>query len=220
MVTSEESSCPFCNLSDSPKSPFDVNEQIGNCNVSMVPALGMLMPGYLLAVTNEHITSFAQLGKGNLTEVNKSMQDYQDYLATFFGTYVRIEHGSDNIIECGSGGCIDHAHQHLVPDLEVSNFIQGKLPWQQLSCYEDIADFRGHPYIYLGKLGLHFVVADPKLPGQWTRRQIAEVMGLDNWDWALGQGALNLLITFAKLKKFMDRKLVVDIKNDSIEYVE
>jgi diadenosine tetraphosphate (Ap4A) HIT family hydrolase len=216
----ESIDCPFCDLSDKPKSPFDVNEQIGEGNISAMPALGMLMPGYLLAVTKEHKTSFSQLGGDELVETDRSLQNYLSYLSNFFGTYVQVEHGSDNISACGSGGCIEHAHQHLIPDLAVGEHMQKQLPWQQLDRYEDLVDFRGQPYIYLGKLGMHYILSDPQLPGQWTRRQIAEVWGLDSWDWALGQGAINLVVTLAKMKKFTDRKLDIDIKNDSVNFIE
>jgi hypothetical protein len=67
---------------------------------------------------------------------------------------------------------------------------------------------------------MHYILSDPQLPGQWTRRQIAEVWGLDSWDWALGQGAINLVVTLAKMKKFTDRKLAIDIKNDSVNFIE
>lgn len=211
--------CPFCDSSETPASPFDVRLPLQE-RAALIPALGMLMPGYLLAVTDEHTTSFAQLDRVRLRNTDNALQKSEQYLQKHFGAYVRVEHGSDNITACGSGGCIEHAHQHLIPDLRVGELIHKKLPWQQLDSYEDIAEFRGKPYIYLGRLGLHYVVPEPQLPGQWTRRQIAEVWGLDHWDWALSQGALNLLKTFVELNVFPEKKLLVDIANDSIAFAE
>jgi diadenosine tetraphosphate (Ap4A) HIT family hydrolase len=216
----ERNNCPFCDLPDEPAIPYNVRRPVDGGDVSIMTGLGMLMPGHLLTVTKEHLTSFAQMDREWLKEFNESLQKHLEYLSKFFGTYVTVEHGSDNIDRYGSGGCIVHAHQHLIPDLEVGEHMQEQLPWEQLDSYEDLAELRGRPYIYLGKLGMHYAVANPKLQGQWTRRQIAEVRGLDNWDWMLEQGAFNLIATFVKLNEFPDRKLMLDIKNDKVEFIE
>jgi hypothetical protein len=133
-----------------------------------------------------------------------------------------VEHGSDEITECGSGGCIIHAHQHLIPaDGEVGEHIQGQLPWQPLDKYEDIRGFQGAPYIYLGRAAMgdkaarHYVVPNPQLPGQWVRRQVAHVLGLTiretygercfeedigDGDWLLHPAPLNLSLTMMLLR--------------------
>lgn len=196
-----QENCIFCEVLPNPRSAFDVSQPIGNGNVSIMPTLGMLLPGYLLAVSREHITSFAQLSSDRLQEVDGSLANIDTQLSPLFGDYFRCESGSDNVAQfCGSGGCIDHAHQHLVPAADVGTHILKALPWEQMDAYEDIAAYRGKPYIYLGKAGLHYIVPEPNLPGQWMRRQLADIRNLRSWDYALDPGLNNLNETLTKLK--------------------
>lgn len=202
MTTSVEQDCTFCDVMPDPQSAFDVNQSIDSTGVSIMPTIGMMLPGYLLAVTDAHMTSFAQMNNGELTKVDDALTVIEDELTPLFGGYFRLESGSDNVrLSCGSGGCIDHAHQHLVPATDVGAYILDKLPWKQLDAYEELAAYRGRPYIYLGMAGLHNVVAEPGLPGQWMRQQLATVRDLPVWDWALDPGRENLLETFAKVKE-------------------
>lgn len=215
----EAAACTFCNLSDRPEILFDVNRADPEAGISFVPTVGMLMPGYLLATTNTHVTSFAQLEKGRLRDVDRCLTRTEQYLGRIFGSYFRLEHGSDNITHCGSGGCIDHAHQHLVPAAsDVGAHIQGQLDWQRLGSFEDLADFRGKPYIYLGRDAEHFAVSDPQLPGQWVRRQIAAVRGIEHWDWGIYNGAQELFTTFCKLGKFPAGRVVWTPSSDGIKH--
>ena len=145
----ERIDCEFCDLVDKPQSPFDIHESIGDGTL-LKPTLGMMLPGYLLALTEEHVTSFAQLPEEQLRGIDASLSRYEESLGDKFGDYFRLEHGSDNITTCGSGGCIDHAHIHLIPaDNDVGAHIQDQLPWQQLDSYEDIKDFQGKLTDYL-----------------------------------------------------------------------
>jgi diadenosine tetraphosphate (Ap4A) HIT family hydrolase len=196
--------CPFCEDVLGPSSLFDKKSPIDEQGEFLFkPALGMMMPGYLLAITRDHKTSFAQLGREKLANIDRHLVEYEHWLSERFGRYFRIESGSDNLKDCGSGGCIEHAHIHVVPaDEDVGPYVQEQLPWQKLEAYEDLTDFKGEPYIYLGRLASHYVVPNPRLPSQWVRRQIATVRGLEDWDWAIDPNENNLNITLDKLVDF------------------
>ncbi len=187
----------------------------------------MMLPGYFLAVTNTHISSFSRLEQSQLTVVNHALERAEHELTQkLTWQYFRFEHGSDQSENaaldagesavCGAGGCIVHAHTHLISaNNDVGEYIYGLLPWQQLDRYEDLASFRGAPYIYLGRLGLHYAVAKPQLSGQWIRSQIANVKGpnvmkydkiplcgdgtINDVDWALHPGVANLIHTMILL---------------------
>lgn len=149
----------------------------------------MLTPGNVLAVTQEHCTSFAQLGRERLAAVERRITKVAEFLGQRFGQYFRTEHGSDNITNQGSGGCVEHAHQQLFPGQDVGEYMLRQLQWQRLDKYEDLAGFQGEPYVYLGYLGLHYVCPNPtNMRGQWTRWQVARVRGLSNWDWITCSG--------------------------------
>lgn len=196
--------CPFCNLPEKPDSLFDATSSIDvESGVFLKPDLGMLMPGHLLAVTKEHRTSFAQLDKPKLRNVNEKLSIYESALGERFGRYFRLEHGSDNLISNGSGACIEHAHIHLVPaDEDVGEHIQEQLQWEQLSAYEDLIEFKGTPYIYLGRLAMHYAVPDPRLSGQWVRKEIARVRELDQWDWGIVDAKAELNETLTRIEDF------------------
>lgn len=210
--------CTFCDILVEPVTAFDVNEPIGDGNVALVPSLGMIVPGYLHAVTRNHVTSFAQLLSEELSEIDSAVGEAVSRLTPLFGNYFRMEHGSDNLHECGTGGCMEHAHLHLIPaDDDVGGHVMNQLPWQQIDSYEALTDFKGEPYIYLGRLAAHYVVPNPDLPGQWARRQIAEERHLENFDWAVDFDPEQLSETFMRIRtlpagflNFKDHPLTVE----------
>lgn len=197
-----EDECVFCDVLIEPKTAFDISVPLDDTEVSLKPALGMLMPGYLLTVTNDHMTSFANMDRGKLAEIDESLTKTERELESIFSSYYRLEHGSDNVTFCGSGGCIDHAHQHLVPaDEDVGEYISKQLAWERLDTFEDLTDFKGKPYIYLGRQGVHYVVSEPELPGQWGRRQIGKVREIEHWDWAAYSGDIELALTLKGVQR-------------------
>lgn len=200
--TPQVDSCPLCDLPGKPKSEFDVSTPIDEeGDVVLKPDLGMLMAGHLLAVTKEHLTSFAQLDPERLGVIDRCLGSYEDRLAHQFGRYFRVEHGSDNITTHGSGGCVEHAHIHLIPaDEDAGSHIQEQLSWQKLDNYEDLSNFRGVPYIYLGRTAMHYVIPNPRLSGQWIRRQVAAIRGMEQWDWALFDSREELNATFKGIR--------------------
>jgi diadenosine tetraphosphate (Ap4A) HIT family hydrolase len=201
-MATPEQDCTFCEIIPNPRSAFDVHQDVGEGKAALVPALGMLLPGYLLAVSKEHTTSFSQYNEPQLRDTDDALNEVEDNLSPFFGEYFRWESGSDNSTgSCGSGACIDHAHLHLVPDADTGLRLLDELPWQQIGAYDDIVNFRDKPYAYLGRIGLHYVAPEPNLPGQWMRRQVAKTHDLDNWDWAIDPGLDNLTETMNSLKK-------------------
>lgn len=185
------SACPFCaaNLQGS-ISPFD--QVITSApNLKVIPALGMLVPGYFLAISEEHHLSFADLEETQLAELERSLLDVTGRLATVFGEYFIFEHGSCSTSR--SGACIDHAHFHLVPLAEdLGKSLAASMPWRELQSFSDLHQFSGTPYAYLRQRGHHLVMRDPELPSQWLRQKIASFLGHDLWDWAIEAGADNL----------------------------
>jgi hypothetical protein len=199
--------CAFCTLPAQPRSPYDETWRLGD-DAYIVPALGTLMTGNILAATARHYTSFAQLGRESLAESNQLLEDVLGRLGDRFGQYFCTEHGSDNLEVAGPGGCMAHAHQQLFPDTEAGTSIFSQFEWQRLGQYEDLVDFQGRPYIYLGFLGCHYVVDNPPhLISQWTRRQVAQSLAKrdplrdpDNWDWLTYDGDQHLAQTLPILR--------------------
>lgn len=193
--------CRFCEALPKPKSAFDASQLIAGGDIAIKPARGMLIPGYLLAVTKNHFTSFAGLSKSRLEQVGNSLDELEAQLAQQFGEYFRYESSSGTPDPSWDPRLsIDHAHQHLVPATDVGSNMLDMLPWKQVDSYEDIAAYAKRPYAYLGMAGLHHAMVEPNLPSQWMRKRLADIRRLPNWDWELYPGHTELNETLAKLK--------------------
>lgn len=202
--------CVFCDppLNKHEVMPFDFAVPVASGHIAVKVALGMMRPAYLLGVTREHLTSFAQLDPTVLTEVDETFTTIEERTiarlsliertSQRYESYIRLEHGSDNSDSCGlgAGACVTHAHQHLIPATPYTAdrmLGHSAIQWQSLESYDALAKLRGEPYLYIGCQGAHYAAVNPGVVSQWGRRIIAEEDGHDNWDWAVGHGVINLV---------------------------
>lgn len=202
--------CVFCDppVHENEALPFDFAVPIVSGEIAVKAALGMLRPAYLLAVTREHVTSFAQLDRSVLTEVDEAFTTIEErtiarlslteHIGQSYKSYIRLEHGSDNSDSCslGAGACVTHAHQHLIPaTAHTAQHMLGDnaIQWQALDSYDVLTELRGEPYLYVGHKGAHYAAVNPGVVSQWGRRIVAKEDGHTNWDWAVGHGAINLV---------------------------
>jgi diadenosine tetraphosphate (Ap4A) HIT family hydrolase len=213
--------CEFCDVPPDGQAPsaFDLTLPLGEGSVGLKPTLGMLVPGYLLAITRAHVTSLAQLEREQLHEIDESLQvQERGWAEGFESQYFRFEHGSDGLDSCGpgSGACVSHAHLHLVPGREAAERMQAEMKGYELDEYADLAEFRGRPYLYLGHEGRHLVEPEPNLPSQWGRRIIAATYGNAIWDWGISNGAQQLATTLLRLDGLPAGTLTVDPLRDTL----
>jgi hypothetical protein len=189
-ISARGSDCVFCGVQESPGSPYDVVTPLADKESFLVPALGMLMPGNYLQVARKHVTSFAQMGATTLNELCRSRQQVLKRLSSVFGSYIMVEHGSDGLTEngLGSGACIDHAHNQLLPDPDSRIWERMRsqpLNWTRLRQPEELENYAGRPYIYLSRNHEHYAASNPQVRGQWARMQAALALGQDVYDWAV-----------------------------------
>jgi hypothetical protein len=203
--------CPFCEgipgvgsqPPDRANSFFNEPILVG-ADVVLVPTVGMLMPGYLMAVTTQHVLSFADAGRGGLDEVDGWISRLLDSLAPSFGNYLIFEHGSGGTIRPvgrGSGACLVHAHLHLIPGVaDLFDSLQHSLGASPLSSLQDLSVHSDVNYALLGRGGQWSVAPSVALPGQWIRRQVAAHLGRpDEYDWALFRGDEHLEPTLTSI---------------------
>jgi hypothetical protein len=143
--------------------------------VAIKTAVGMLCVGNILTTTTEHYTSFAGLGNylgaGAMRELNIELDTISDYWGERLDDdYFRTEHGSDGGIK---GACIEHAHQQWFPGKKIGEKILSLLEWRELSSYDEIIEYHGSPYLYLGFLKRHYIIPNPDIRSQWVRMQVA-----------------------------------------------
>lgn len=192
--------CVFCpdQLSGS-SSDFD-QAIASHAGGVIIPALGMMVPGYFLAVTKSHAHSVSELAAPELASFYGWAVERCREWSPLFGEYFIVEHGS--CPGARSGSCIDHAHLHLVPlASEVGSAIlnSSDVVWRNLPGAEDLAGLRGRGYVSIYLQDQLFVADDVRLPSQWLRRVIAKELGLSVWDWALEYGRPQLTATMLSL---------------------
>jgi diadenosine tetraphosphate (Ap4A) HIT family hydrolase len=169
----------------------------------IVPDLGMLVPGCFLAVSKQHVFSYAHFDGDALDELDLYLQRAVDQLATVFGDYFIFEHGaSEQMQNLPYGGCITHAHFHLSPVAkEVGARILNTLAFEKLPSLAAIASESNNSYALLGLKGSYFLARNPKLPGQWIRRIVVDSLGLSrHWDWGVESGDRELEVTLSMLE--------------------
>jgi hypothetical protein len=189
-----EPPCPLCRrvIEQDSKSPFDRILLTGKRSV-IVPALGMFVPGYFLAVSNWHTSSYAAHGLEGLRDIELLISTSLRLMTPHFGDYVIFEHGQRPDAIGSPGSCIDHAHMHMVPGSEeLQSTLLSKLDWFELKKYTDLSDYGQDDYTYLRFRNRHYCAVNPHLESQWFRRQVAEMLGIELWDWALYTGKREL----------------------------
>jgi len=195
-----ELDCVFCPDSLA-ASTSEFDETVAETGEAFImPALGMMVPGYFLAVSRNHVQSFAHLTPVTVTAFYDWVIERCRAWTPLFGPYLIVEHGS--CPGARSGSCIDHAHLHLVPLANQIGHVLLAEPgvnWTPAVGASVLADKRDSGYVSLHYGGDLFIADDVCLPSQWLRRIIARELALPVWDWALDFGRPNLSRTMARL---------------------
>jgi diadenosine tetraphosphate (Ap4A) HIT family hydrolase len=195
---SDDAHCPFC-PGRLTASTADADTLLARGpEVNLLPTAGMVVPGYLLVTTQEHVLSMADLGTRRLEELGSWLDEARSLLAPHFGQYLTFEHGSGfgDRIE----SCIEHAHLHLIPlATQLSERLRTAAPWEVLPDFADLASYSGASYAYLHVSGTHLALAEPSLGSQWIRRQAGAFLGRDDWDWSLTRDEQSLKETLYRL---------------------
>jgi diadenosine tetraphosphate (Ap4A) HIT family hydrolase len=174
--------------------------------VAIVPTRGMLVPGWLLIVPEEHILSVQQLPEGRGEAVWRRATEARDLLTPIFGAVTMFEHGatkSESPVGCG----VDHAHLHVVPlqfDLlkaARAHPLGGLLRWhevQEKACWSD-GDLE-EPYLWLSSPTSGEWIARGPIPSQFFRRVIAREIGKpESFDWRDDDGVGEIQYTHSRL---------------------
>lgn len=194
--------CPGDDLPPEVRSPFDQVLEVGP-DAIVVPTLGMLTPGYLLVVSEEHERSFSHWTASALHSLEAYLRELTRRLAPLFGEYLIFEHGPADSPILGSGACIDHAHFHLIPTAnDLAAHVMAAFRWTPLADLSELRKHRGKPYALASLRGSHHVVVVDDLPTQWIRRLLAERLGTPGrWDWKRHSGLAELQTTIDRLRR-------------------
>jgi diadenosine tetraphosphate (Ap4A) HIT family hydrolase len=186
--------CLICNIYANRKNPAKkiVDTVIYESkNFFAVPALGTLLPGYLMICPKRHIMSMAECNNAEFEELNNQViPDVSKILEETFGKGCCIfENGSGT---AGNGkqhkGSIVHAHLHIIPtdftisDEEAKRINMEPEDWNEIRLYVD------DPYIFFrDNKGKSIISYDPDTyrPRQYVRQLIATSEGMPGslWNW-------------------------------------
>lgn len=156
-------------------------------NFLVIPALGSLVPGYVMIISCKHIHSMAYLSNIELDELTSLITYIKKYITYKFNvTPILFEHGS--AVGCfeKSANSVDHAHLHIVPiKLNKEAKIIQSSDLFKISNLKTIKAYKDNPYLlYINNKNTFYLSQKESLPSQYMRMWIAEEVGIPlKWDW-------------------------------------
>jgi diadenosine tetraphosphate (Ap4A) HIT family hydrolase len=170
---------------------------------AVFPALGSFVDGYLLICPKAHVTSVASLGEAALGNLGRLLGRVKGIVRKHYTDPVVFEHGMANC-HAKAGGCIDHAHLHVVPGrLDLRAILEECFSPQVLQDWQALAQWRGVPYLLAqpnDEAPVLICTVSDSLPSQFLRRQVAAALGVEEiWNWHDYLGILEIENTLRKL---------------------
>lgn len=131
--------------------------------------------GHLLLLTNDHVPSFASLPSGAIARADALLRYAVDILEKVYnGPVLAFEHGSDGL-GGKAGGCIDHAHIHVMPNVALLTGLESwRLAFRALKNFGDVTQFAGAEYFMMrDSSAISCAIAPASLPTQLARKLLA-----------------------------------------------
>ncbi len=150
------------------------------------PTLGCFVEGYLLICPRMHVPSCAALERPLLGKLEKLTASVTRVVRDNYGSCVVFEHG---LASCRrrAGGCIDHAHLHVVPgDFDLVSVLSERFVPQVLQHWSELEGWNGRPYLLIQSAQGELYICDVPdvLPSQFLRQHAADKLNvLARWDW-------------------------------------
>jgi diadenosine tetraphosphate (Ap4A) HIT family hydrolase len=179
-----------------------------NDDFVIFPALGSFVEGYLLICPKTHVPSCAALDLEFLVKLEDLLAVTRSILRAHYGPSIAFEHGLASLSR-RAGGCIDHAHLHIVPAaLDVRSILTQEFGTHELVRLSDLVLWRGHAYLLAQNNDGSGAVCDvpDHLPSQFLRRRIATALNLEErWDWGAYLGLTEIRRTLDRLYEDFQR---------------
>ena len=175
-------------------------------NYVVIPTIGCFVKGYVLIVSKQHYDCAGKMSKSSIMELCHLTLKVIAAIKKSYGVdSIVFEHGA---VSCANrfGGCINHAHIHIVPCMEsvLGELEKRPVRLQMLSSLTDIAQKanRGEPYLFFRDVDdkKYFVESDIMI-SQFFRQLLAKKHGVSNkWDWRQNFFLDNMRLTMYTLK--------------------
>ncbi|MEK9279822.1 MULTISPECIES: hypothetical protein [unclassified Bradyrhizobium] len=154
---------------------------------AVVPSLGSLCPGWVLAIPRKPLLSIRQLPTNERTAFLRSCEAVADSLSGFNPNVHYFEHGPStrkSVVGCG----VDQAHLHIVPTpLKLLEFVLAdkSVGWTEVDSVDPWATVRPDAEYYLIATSTTAYVGIPTKPeSQYFRKHLAALSGIPNrWNY-------------------------------------
>jgi len=173
-------------------------------NFVVVPALGQIIPGYLLLIPKLHISSISQLNHQLRNEMCEVLLKVMKMQSACWSRPIIFEHGSSPN-EMSSGASIEHAHWHLVPGNwnlvpSQSNSVHLILSIDEFFSYF----YNSETYLLISDFDMKLhILLNERVPSQYFRRNLAFAMGKPNkWNYLKYPFTSNIKKTYEKIETF------------------
>lgn len=176
-------------------------------NFFAVPALGQLgIEGYLLLCSKKHHIGLGDIPKIYYPELENFLDKTRNVIFSVYGSGVLMfEHGPRFSCHKG-GGCLDHAHLHLVPtSVDVMDFLNKIFKPQKINGLDRLKKiFKKQKSSYLFLIDQskkrYVIETTIPIPSQYIRQIIASKMGVKDWDWRINPDRKTFIKTIKRLK--------------------
>lgn len=169
-------------------------------NFIVFPALGSMgIEGYLLITSKNHYLGMGEIPFKHHKELDDLIQLTRARIKEAYGKDALVfEHGP-KVGECGWGGCIEHAHLHVVPGVDITdafaiNLLDRLEETKQFYRVDRIEGLKRATEI-LEQGQTSYVMLEPEEgvryisevgfqgESQWLRKLIALNIGTNQWNW-------------------------------------
>lgn len=158
-------------------------------NFRVMVALGPVVVGNLLIVTNDHFTSMAQLDNGGIEELMAIKDKIKAFLSSTGLQVAFFEHGISK--DEDADGCISHAHLQVLPiEKDLLTHVQEQYEGFQISDYRQLRmlnldGYKGYLH-YETISGSNWIFPVNTLESQYIRKLATRFLGVANqWNWRL-----------------------------------
>jgi len=178
----------------------NVNTILGcSGNFLLVPALGPLVVGHVLAISTEHTAGLQYLSAEVQQSYEQLSTKLREYCARLGDTVLEAEHGAhDSSVR---GPCIRHTHVHILPGLgNAARIFDGR---NNLECINHASNSIGS-YLWINSGGRGRIYDASQVVGQEIRRSVGEYLRIDDWDWGINPKVRLIALTIEYWNKISE----------------
>jgi diadenosine tetraphosphate (Ap4A) HIT family hydrolase len=153
--------------------------------------LAPLCAGHVLLVPRSYLPSFGALPAEWWPELEQLLARLDEAVSRAFGVPLVLEHGSSSHPQ--HSPCVSHAHLHLVPveaDLAPGLRSRGFAP-KEVGSLRELSEIAARDCAYIcwgsaqGPVQVAEVESREGIPRQYLRRELATILGSEEWDWGV-----------------------------------